>query len=77
MLTSIFPGPKEQSGDQVQRCLRPIVNDLYELWKNGVSIRTPSCRDGESKYFPLWQRHVETRYPLSTSHPGSPRRCGL
>jgi len=53
MLTSIFPGPKEQSGDQVQRCLRPIVNDLYDLWKNGVRIRTPSCTNEESKYLLL------------------------
>ena len=48
ILTSIFPGPKEQTCDQVQRCLRPIVNDLYDLWKNGVKIKTPSCEEGES-----------------------------
>jgi hypothetical protein len=48
ILTSIFPGPKEQSCDQVQCCLRPIVNDLYDLWKNGIKVKTPSCKKSES-----------------------------
>ena len=63
MLTSIFPGPKEQSGDQVQRCLRPIVNDLYDLWENGIRIRTPSCRNGESKWLVLQHRRIEIVQP--------------
>lgn len=41
--TSILPGPKEQSGDEVQRFIRPIVSDLLRLWKDGVVIKTPSC----------------------------------
>ena len=28
MLTPVVPSPKEQSDDQVHRCLRSIVNDL-------------------------------------------------
>ncbi|KZW01814.1 hypothetical protein EXIGLDRAFT_602604 [Exidia glandulosa HHB12029] len=44
--TSILPGPKEQSPDQVQRFIRPIVSDLLRLWKEGVVIPTPSHPEG-------------------------------
>ncbi|KZV92705.1 hypothetical protein EXIGLDRAFT_692440 [Exidia glandulosa HHB12029] len=44
--TSVLPGPKEQSGDEVQRFIRPIISDLVRLWKEGVLISTPSCPDG-------------------------------
>lgn len=46
ILSGIMPGPKEQDVDQVQRFLRPIVNDLLHLWKNGIVVPTPSCPNG-------------------------------
>ena len=46
MCTSIMPGPKEQTADQVQRYLRPIISDLLRLWKHGIKISTPSCPNG-------------------------------
>ncbi|KAH9924357.1 hypothetical protein B0H21DRAFT_712451, partial [Amylocystis lapponica] len=39
--TSILPGPKEQTSDELQRFLRPIVSDLLRLWKQGIVIKTP------------------------------------
>jgi hypothetical protein len=39
-LTTIFPGPKEQDGDQVQRFIRIIVNELLRLWRDGFWIKT-------------------------------------
>lgn len=47
LLTSVFPGPKEQSPDELQRFLRPVVNDLIRLWKYGIRVSTPSCAPGE------------------------------
>ncbi|KIO14438.1 hypothetical protein M404DRAFT_1009458 [Pisolithus tinctorius Marx 270] len=42
----ILPGPKEQSPDEIQRFLRPIVSDLLRLWKEGIRVPTPSCPNG-------------------------------
>ncbi|KIN93403.1 hypothetical protein M404DRAFT_171305 [Pisolithus tinctorius Marx 270] len=42
----IMPGPKEQTPDQVQRFLRPIVSDLLQLWKYGIKIPTESQPEG-------------------------------
>ena len=50
LLTSVLPGPKEQTPDELQRFLRPVVNDLKRLWRDGISIQTPSCLPGESTY---------------------------
>ena len=44
--TSIMPGPKEQTGDEIQRLLRPIVSDLLRLWKDGILVKTESCPHG-------------------------------
>lgn len=46
MCTSIMPGPKEQSSDEVQRYLRPIVSDLLRLWKYGIKVPTESQPEG-------------------------------
>lgn len=51
LLTSVLPGPKEQTPDELQRFLRPVINDLIRLWKDGLSIQTPSCLPGESTYY--------------------------
>jgi hypothetical protein len=40
IFTSIFPGPKEQDADQVQRLIRLIVNELLRLWKDGIWVKT-------------------------------------
>jgi len=47
MCTGIMPGPKEQTADEIQRFLRPIVSDLLRLWKTGIKVKTPSCPHGE------------------------------
>ncbi|KIN99861.1 hypothetical protein M404DRAFT_108845, partial [Pisolithus tinctorius Marx 270] len=46
LLTSILPGPKEQSPDEIQRFLRPIVSDLLRLWRDGIRVSTPSSPNG-------------------------------
>jgi len=35
-----MPGPKEPGPDQVQRYMRPLVNDLLHLWEEGIVIKT-------------------------------------
>lgn len=56
LLTSVLPGPKEQTPDELQRFLRPVVNDLKRLWRDGISIHTPSCLPGESTYLIFFHR---------------------
>ena len=42
-----IPGPKEPSMEQVNHVLRPIVNQLLELWRTGIWLRrTQSYRYG-------------------------------
>lgn len=41
-----MPGPKEQSSDEVQRYLRPIISDLLRLWKYGIKVPTESHPEG-------------------------------
>jgi hypothetical protein len=46
ILTSIFPGPKEQDADQVQRFLRILVNELIRLWLHGFWMKTRKYPQG-------------------------------
>ncbi|KAF7372684.1 hypothetical protein MVEN_00131700 [Mycena venus] len=46
LLAGIMPGPKEATPDQCQRFLRPIINELLRLWKEGVVIVTPKYPKG-------------------------------
>ena len=43
-----MPGPKEQTPDEVQRYLQPIVSDLLRLWKYGIKVPTESQPQGKS-----------------------------
>ena len=54
MLTSILPGPKEQSPDEIQRFLRPIISNLLHLWQDGVRVPTPSCPNSKSLSHTTW-----------------------
>ncbi|KIM59498.1 hypothetical protein SCLCIDRAFT_16493 [Scleroderma citrinum Foug A] len=42
----ILPGPKEQSPDEIQCFLRPIISDQLCLWQDGIRAPTPSCPNG-------------------------------
>ncbi|KAF7366659.1 hypothetical protein MSAN_00923800 [Mycena sanguinolenta] len=46
LLAGIMPGPKEANPDQCQRFLRPIINELLRLWRDGVQIATPKYLQG-------------------------------
>ncbi|KAI0093118.1 hypothetical protein BDY19DRAFT_902918 [Irpex rosettiformis] len=46
----ILPGPSEQSGDELQRFIRPIINELIQLWREGVWIKTPSSPQGNTEF---------------------------
>ncbi|KIN94203.1 hypothetical protein M404DRAFT_35270 [Pisolithus tinctorius Marx 270] len=46
MCTSIMPGPKEQSPNEVQCFLRPIISNLLRLWKHGIKVPTKSQPEG-------------------------------
>jgi hypothetical protein len=46
LCTSILPGPKEQTPDEIQRYLRPIVSDLLRLWREGLVLPTESRPEG-------------------------------
>ncbi|KIK13644.1 hypothetical protein PISMIDRAFT_118545, partial [Pisolithus microcarpus 441] len=45
MCTSIMPGLKEQSPDEVQHFLHPIISDLLRLWKHSIKVPTESHPD--------------------------------
>ena len=51
MCTSIMPGPKEQTPDEVQRYLQPIISDLLRLWKYGIEVPTESQPQGKSMLY--------------------------
>lgn len=40
LLDGVMPGPKEQDPDQTQRYMRLTVNQLLDLWENGIMVRT-------------------------------------
>ncbi|THU96176.1 hypothetical protein K435DRAFT_819510 [Dendrothele bispora CBS 962.96] len=40
ILTGIMPGPKEQTGDQVQQFMHIFVNELLRLWRYGFWVKT-------------------------------------
>lgn len=46
MLSSILPGPREQTGDQVQRFVRVPVNELLRLYHMGFIVATAKYPNG-------------------------------
>ncbi|THU85280.1 hypothetical protein K435DRAFT_806048, partial [Dendrothele bispora CBS 962.96] len=46
ILAGIMPSPKEASPDQVQRYMRPFINELLRLWKDGIRVVTPKFPEG-------------------------------
>lgn len=46
LLSGIMPGPKEQTGDQVQRFMRVFVNELLRLYYDGFMVKTPKYPNG-------------------------------
>lgn len=47
-LAGIIPGPREPSLTQINHLLRPLVDELLELWDQGVwYTSTPSCASGK------------------------------
>lgn len=46
LVALMTPGPDEPSGEQLQRYLKLIVDDLLRLWKDGVRYRTPQYPQG-------------------------------
>ena len=53
LLTSILPGPKEQTADEIQRFIRPIISDLRRLWADGITVYTPNYPHGLTSCLPL------------------------
>ncbi|KAJ7037010.1 hypothetical protein C8F04DRAFT_1181026 [Mycena alexandri] len=51
ILAGIMPGPKEANPDHCQRFLRPLVNELLRLWRDGVRIVTSKYPQGQ---LPRW-----------------------
>lgn len=48
--TSVLPGPKEQTADEIQRYLRPIISDLLRLYKEGILVYSPEYPNGASNH---------------------------
>ncbi|KAF7368195.1 hypothetical protein MVEN_00139100 [Mycena venus] len=46
ILSGMPPGPTEPNADQLQHPLKLIVDDLIELYENGVIITTPEYPEG-------------------------------
>ena len=47
-LAGVIPGPREPSLTQINHLLRPLTNELLELWDPGIwYTRTPNCMFGK------------------------------
>ncbi|KZP21905.1 hypothetical protein FIBSPDRAFT_739745 [Athelia psychrophila] len=46
LLDGVMPGPREQDPDQTQRYMRLTVNQLLDLWENGIMVRTHRYPEG-------------------------------
>lgn len=46
LLYSITPGPKEFNSDQLQHFMKNYVDDLLELYDNGIFVKTPEHPNG-------------------------------
>lgn len=52
---SLLPGPREQTCDEIQGFLRPIINDLLYLWRYGMLVKTPQHPEGfRCSYFVIF-----------------------
>ena len=53
LLISIIPGPREPKGSMNTYHLKPLVNELRELWQGVVmSLQCPSiCSNSSNMYF--------------------------
>jgi hypothetical protein len=40
IFSTILPGPTEHDPDEVQLFLRIIINELLQLWKDGIMVNT-------------------------------------
>ena len=41
------PGPTEPTAEQLQNYIALLIDDLIELYKNGVVMKTPSHPEGK------------------------------
>ena len=45
------PGPREPTADQLQEYLILVVDELLQLFEEGIRIPTPSFPEGERYFF--------------------------
>ncbi|EJU00946.1 hypothetical protein DACRYDRAFT_53381, partial [Dacryopinax primogenitus] len=45
-LITITPGPKEPNAKQLQPFLQPLVNNLLQLWQEGLVVKMPKHPEG-------------------------------
>ena len=48
ILVGVLPGPKEPDGHQINNYLRPLVDEMKDLWSTGFKFKS-SNKDGEEK----------------------------
>ena len=47
MLCAITPGPKELTADEMQHSMKLFVDDLLQLYHDGITVRTRRFPNGE------------------------------
>lgn len=47
MLTMLIPGPRSVNGKTFNVFIQPVVDELLELWEEGVVVKDASVREGE------------------------------
>jgi hypothetical protein len=58
IICGMTPGPKEPTAEQLQNYLKPIVDDLIQLYDHGITVKGPGHSNGEVSLFQL------TSYPF-------------
>lgn len=50
ILAGVTPGPHEPDVDTINHFLKPMVDELLELWDDGITIKCPGKPDCSWRY---------------------------
>lgn len=65
------PGPKEPTGPQLQNYMRLVVDDLLQLYDEGIIYHTPAYPQGELINTPSpYAETIHTRSKSTSCPPG-------
>ena len=47
LVCTMTPGPTEPTAEQLQLHIKMLVDELLELFHNGIIVKTPGFKEGE------------------------------